>query len=191
MPPDFSVSPHYVPFSSTFLFGNRSQRLAGPHTQDIRMTRMVRLDQAQNLNKGPGAYKPSVDHTIAATRKIWPLVLTEADGAPSRRAVITCAKQGLHFGQIKLKTRKGAHMPKGGSQLSPLFLFMHTLIDSPHAYGIHLPNLQKTRWTVDSCDLKKVDMTAAPKDAPTEIHCSERRLVDTRTSGSFLSRLCF
>ena len=82
-------------------------------------------------------------------------------------------------------------MPKGGSQLSPLFLFLHTLIDSPHAYGVHLPNLQKTRWTVDSCDLKKVDMTAAPKDAPTEIHCSERRLVDTRTSGSFLSRLCF
>ena len=106
MESDFSVSPHYVPFSSTFLFGNRSQRLAGPHTQDIRMTRMVRLDQAQNLNKGPGAYKPSVDHTIAATRKIWPLVLTEADGAPSRRAVITCARQGLHFGQTKLKTRK-------------------------------------------------------------------------------------
>ena len=33
-PPDISVSPHYVPFSSTFLFGNRSQWLAGPtHTR--------------------------------------------------------------------------------------------------------------------------------------------------------------
>ena len=28
-----SVSPHYVPFSSSLLFGNRSQRLAAPHTQ--------------------------------------------------------------------------------------------------------------------------------------------------------------
>ena len=147
------------------------------------MTRMVRLDQAQNLNKGPGAYMPCVDHTIAATKKIWPLVLTEADGSPSRRAVITCARQGLHFGQIKLKTRKGAHMQEGGSQPSPLFLFMHTLIDSPHAYGILQCNLQKTRWTVDSCDLKKVDMTAAPKDAPTLIHCSERH---TGSSGMTL-----
>ena len=167
-PPDFSVSPHCVPFSSSLLFGNRSQRLATPHTQDTRMTRMVRLDQAQNLNKGPGAYKPSVDHTIAATRKIWPLVLTEADGAPSTRVVI-----------IKL----GAHMQKGGSQLSPLFLFLHTLIDSPHAYGILQSKLQKTRWTINSCDLKKVDMTAAPKDAPTEIHCSERH---TGSSGMTL-----
>ena len=57
-------------------------------------------------------------------------------------------------------------MQKGGSQLSPLFLFLHTLIDSPHAYGILLSNKQKTRWTVDNCDLKKVDMTAATKDAP-------------------------
>ena len=64
-------------------------------------------------------------------------------------------------------------MQKGGSQLSPLFLFLHTLIDSPRAYGILPSNLQKTRSTVDSCYLKKVDMTAAPKDAPTEIHCSE------------------
>ena len=102
---------------------------------------MVRFDQAQNLNKSPGAYMPCVDHTVAATKKIWPLVLTEADGAPSTRVVITCAKQGLHFGQMKLKTRKEAHMQKGGSQLSPLFLFLHTLIDSPHAYGILLPNL--------------------------------------------------
>ena len=100
-------------------------------------------------------------------------------------------KAGPSFWANKTENKKGAHMPKGGSQLSPLFLFLHTLIDSSHAYGIHLPNLQKTRWTVDSCDLKKVDMTAAPRDAPTEIHCSERRLVDTRTSGSFLSRLCF
>ena len=38
----------------------------------------------------------------------------------------------------------GAHMQKGGSQLSPLFLFLHTLIDSPHAYGILQSNLQKT-----------------------------------------------
>ena len=65
-------------------------------------------------------------------------------------------------------------MQKGGSQLSPLFLFLHTLVDSPHAYGILPYNLQKTQSTVVSCDLKKVDMTAAPKDAPTEIHCSER-----------------
>ena len=77
----------------------------------------------------------------------------------------------------------GAHMQKGSSQLSPLFLFLHTLIDSPHAYGILQSNLQKTRWTVDSCDLKKVDMTAAPKDAPTEIHCSERH---TGSSGMTL-----
>ena len=65
-------------------------------------------------------------------------------------------------------------MQKGGSQLSPLFLFLHTLVDSPHAYGILLSNLQKTLLTVDSCDLKKVDTTAATKDAPTEIHCSKR-----------------
>ena len=113
-PPDFSVSPLCVPFSSSHLFGNRSQRLA-PHTQDIRMTRMVRSDQAQNLNKSPGAYMPCVDQTIAATKKIWPLVLTQADGAPSTRVVI-----------IKL----GAHMQKGGSQLSPLFLFIEWQIRS-------------------------------------------------------------
>ena len=190
-PPDFSASPQYVPFSSSRLFGNRSERLAAPHTQDIRMTRMVRFDQAQNLNKGPGAYKPSVDHTTPATKKIWLLVLTQADGAPSTRVIITCARQGLHFGANKTENKKGAHMQKGGSQPSPIFLFMYTFIDSPHAFGILSYNFHKPRSTVDSCDLKKVDMTAAPKDAPTEVHCSERHLVDTRTSGSFLSRLCF
>ena len=99
----------------TFLFGNRSQRLAGPHTQDIRMTRMVRSYQAQTLNKSHGAYMPCVDRTIAATKKIWPLVLAQADEATSTRVVI-----------IKL----GAHMQKGGSQLSPLFLFIEWQIRS-------------------------------------------------------------
>ena len=134
---------------------------------------MVRCEQAQNLNKSPGAYMPCVDHTIAATTKMWPLVLTQADGAPSTRAVITCARQGLHFWANKTENKKGAHMQKGGSQPSPLFLFFCTLVDSPHAYGILPYNLQKTRWTVDSCDLKKVDMTTTPKDAPTKIRCSE------------------
>ena len=80
-------------------------------------------------------------------------------------------------------------MQKGGSQLSPLFLFLHTLVDSPHAYGILLSNFQKTRWTVDSCDLKKVDMTAATKDAPTEIHCSERHTGSSgMTPSSYIPR---
>ena len=50
-----------------------------------------------------------------STKKIWPLVLTEADEAPSTRVFI-----------IKL----GAHMQKGGSQLSPLFLFIEWQIRS-------------------------------------------------------------
>ena len=80
---------------------------------------------------------PCVDHTIAATKKIWRLVLTQADGAHLRKA-------GPSFRANKTENKKGAHMQKGGSQLSPLFLFLHTLVDSPHAYGILLSNLQKT-----------------------------------------------
>ena len=144
---------------------------------------MIRSDQAQNLNKSHGAYMPCVDLTIAATKKIWPLVLTQADGAPSTRVVITRARQNLHFWANETENKKRAHMQKVGSQLSLLFLFMYTLTDSPHAYGSLLSNFQKTRWTVDSCDLKKVDMTAGPKDAPTEIHCSERH---TGSSGMTL-----
>ena len=91
-----------------------------------------------------------------STKKIWPLVvLSQADEAPSTRVVITCARQGLHFWPNETANKKGAHMQKGGSQLSPLFPFMYTLIDSPHTYGILPSNLQKTRSTADSCDLRK------------------------------------
>ena len=167
-PPDFSVSPHCVPFSSSLLFGNRSQRLATPHTQDTRMKRNGQIRSSTKLER--------------RSRRVQ--ALCRSHSSRHQEDLAACAYPSRRRASTRVVIIKlGAHMQKGGSQLSPLFLFLHTLIDSPHAYGILQSKLQKTRWTVDSCDLKKVDMTAAPKDAPTEIHCSERH---TGSSGMTL-----
>ena len=171
-PPDFSVSPHYVPFSSSLLFGNRSERLAAPHTQDTRMTRNGQMRSSTKLEQ-----KSWRVHALCRSHTSCHQEDLAARAYPDRRSALDTGghhlrKAGPSFWASKTENEKGAHMQKGGSQLSPLFLFLHTLIDSPHAYGILPSNLQKTRWTVDSCDSKKVGMTAS-KDAPTEIHCSE------------------
>ena len=104
---------------------------------------------------------PCADHAIAATKKIWRLVLTQADGAPSTRVVITCAIQGLRFGQIKLKTRKGLTCKKEALSCHHSSCSCTRSLTRLTRTASLLSILQKTRWTVVSCDLKKVDMTAA------------------------------
>ena len=137
-PPDFSVSPHCVPFSSSLLFGNRSQRLPTPHTQDTRMKRNGQIRLSTKLERRSRRVQALCRSHSSRHQEDLAACAYPSRRRASTRVVITCARQGLHFGQIQLKTRKGAHMQKGGTQPSPLFLFLHTLIDSPHAYGILL-----------------------------------------------------